>query len=279
MALFPPRNPLLRQPSHLARIDPRHWLARDLLFVHSGYSAFVKGQPVEGIAETLASNALTGSHNPALVGANGWKPDATNYAVYPVPPLADYPLTLSAWWFGTSGGSVDGILTLGRSAGVGGYVLRRSTGELVQSLAHTTSNQTAGTTTASGGYASGRWQHGVATFVSATSRNAYADGGNAGTVQTAYRAFIADLDRVIVGGTASSPPIAATTVIGGIALPMVIARALDDEEIAFLHEEQRSNPWTLFTERPIWVPVTSAPDYVRPQIHTPRAAVTRASRW
>jgi hypothetical protein len=69
---------------------------------------------------------------------------------------------------------------------------------------------------------------------------------------------------------------------------MVIDRVLDPSEIARLHDEQRSNPWVLFADRPIWVPVTapsstytlSIPTYVPGSLLatsvTPRVTRTKA---
>lgn len=257
MALYPPRHPLLRQPSHVARINERHWLARDLVFAHSGYGAFVFGRPVADLPSALRSNALTGAHNPSLVSARGWVPDGTNSETYALGVAAlPLPLTLSAWWYGTSSTTNDAILAVGRSAGRGGVLLRRTSGELVSAQAIDTAGNTNGAT-ASGGYASGRWQHGVGVWESATSRLAYADGGNVGThaVSTAHPT---DCDQIRLATTVTATPTPATTAIAGIAIPLVIARALDDEEIARLHEEQRSNPWVLFADRAIWVPGSAA---------------------
>jgi hypothetical protein len=70
------------------------------------------------------------------------------------------------------------------------------------------------------------------------------------------------LDAISIAGDASATQIVCTTSIRGILLPMVIDRVLDPSEIARLHEEQRSNPWVLFAERPIWVPMTApAPSF------------------
>jgi hypothetical protein len=43
----------------------------------------------------------------------------------------------------------------------------------------------------------------------------------------------------------------------GLAIPLAINRALSDDEVAGLYQEQLINPWALFMEAPIWVPVSS----------------------
>lgn len=46
-----------------------------------------------------------------------------------------------------------------------------------------------------------------------------------------------------------------------MALPMVVEGVFEDDEVARLYEEQRTNPWQLFRERPqqIWLGVAAAP--------------------
>jgi hypothetical protein len=43
--------------------------------------------------------------------------------------------------------------------------------------------------------------------------------------------------------------------VSAIALPMVVSGVFEDDEVARLYAEQRTNPWALFRERPtqIWL--------------------------
>ena len=58
--------------------------------------------------------------------------------------------------------------------------------------------------------------------------------------------------------------------ITGLAVPLVIGRELAPEEIEALHQEQRSNPWALFSEMPIRVPVSSGGGYTHPTLSNAR---------
>lgn len=237
------------------RLNERHWLAQDLVFAHSGHCAFVYGEPVAPTATDALNGAVTaGTGADALDGILGWVPDGSNKIYYALPASLPLPLTISAWWHGTSSTTNDGIVGVGRSSGSGGALLRRSSTEVVSARAEDTSG-TAGAAAATGGYASGRWQHGVGVFVSNTSRLAYADGGNSGS-NTSSRTHPSDCDRIVIAADfVSATP--ATTAIGSIALPLVIARELSADEVARLYSEQLANPWSLFTGPTIMIPAAA----------------------
>ena len=248
--------PRRTQPPELTRINPRHWLARDLVFAHSGRTAFAFQRPIPDSRSALRGSRMSGTAGHALGNIMGWIPDATNSEIYALGVASvPLPLTLSAWWYGTSSTTNDAILAVGRSAGRGGVLLRRTSGELVSAQAIDTAGNTNGAT-ASGGYASGRWQHGVGVWESATSRLAYADGGNVGThaVSTTHPT---DCDEVRIATTVTLTPTPATTAIAGIAIPIVVARALSADEVARLYSEQLANPWGLFSGPQIMIPVAA----------------------
>lgn len=264
------RQPWTRQPTGLTRINTAHWLAKDLIFAHSGVRAFVFGQPAPDVPPALRG-AVAGDSNPALFTSRGWVPDGTNSELYQLKINLALPLTLSAWWYGTAGTTLDAILSVRRDttfAGDGGISLARQTTEVVIANSRTTAAGSS-TATASGGYASGRWQHGVGVFASITSRAAYADGGNVGT-NVISRVFPADCSVIAVGNFIFPSDFPTTTVIGGIALPLVIARALSADEVTRLYNEQRANPWGLFAERRILVPVPAASGYTHPTLSNAR---------
>lgn len=243
------------QPQELVRINERHWLAQDLVFAHSGHCAFVYGEPVAPTATDALNGAVTaGTGADALDGILGWVPDGSNKIYYALPASLPLPLTISAWWHGTDSTTNDGIVGVGRSAGYGGALLRRSSTEVVSAR----QEDTAGVATAvaaTGGYASGRWQHGVGVFASNTSRFAYADSGNSAQ-NTGSRTHPSDCDRIVIAADfVSATP--ATTAIGSIALPLVIARELNATEVQRLYDEQLANPWGLFAGPPIWIPVSA----------------------
>lgn len=284
MALFSYHPPLLRQPSHAARINERHWLARDIVFAHSGYGAFVLGRLVSEPAAPVRGFTASGGQHPGLNHSRIWTPDSTNYEEYPLGYSGlKNPLTISCWCFGPASTTTDGLVTLRREAGyAGGFMLTRHSTEIYSAVTANTSDvQSTGSSPGSASpFVANAWEFATGTW------------GNGDALRTAYRNGVSGTpgtgnrpgplcDRImLLANTAGVPVAANSAAISGIALPLVIARQLDDEEVARLHDEQRSNPWSLFTERPIWVPVSAAAqDYVRPQIHISRAAVTRASRW
>lgn len=258
MALLPlPPRPLLRQPSHLARISERHWLARDLVFAHSGYGAFIFGRPVADTPSALRVRALEGNQHPGLRHSAGWAADSTNYETYDVGIALAMPLTLSAWWYGPAGTTVDPILGVRRSgANAGGWSLDRNSTESPLARAMSTAGTSTTVLTTGYSFVASDWTHGVAFFESTTSRGIYGNGGSE-TLNTTLRTGPSDATQIIVAGSVAATAGAANSVINGIALPIVLNRRLSAAEVAELYEEQRSNPWALFTERKIWVPVSS----------------------
>lgn len=256
MALFPYRPPLLRQPSHLARINPRHWLARDLVFAHSGLGAFIYGRP-EQVNNPLSSAAIGGTHNPSLTNAFGFVPDGTNAVDYSLPLAVSQPLTLSAWAIHSYGDGYEPLLSVRRGLGNNGGA-RLAKGFPANGATATTYNTSGSfnSATASFNTAASVWMHYCGVFASNTDRRVFIQGGAKGT-STGSMAFPTDCTLVSVARAPVSANTVVTSSVYGIGVPLVIARILDDAEIARLHEEQRRNPWSLFTERPIWVPVSS----------------------
>lgn len=270
MALFPDRHPLLRQPSHLARIRERHWLARDLVFAHSGISAFVFNAPAQARAELTRAVVREGSRNANLAHAFGFVPDGSNAVEYELPIPLSLPLTLSAWSSSSSSNSTEALLSVRRSLGSNGGI-RLSRGFSGAGAAVTTFDTSGGfnSATISPAYTTGAWRHYCGWVETSTSRRITSDGGS-GVTDTGSRTFPSNCTVVSIGRSANSANTVATAVTYGICLPLVISRVLDDGEIARLHEEQRSNPWDLFTERPIWVPVSSGGGYTHPTLSNAR---------
>ena len=258
MALFPDRHPLLRQPSHVARINERHWLARDLVFAHSGHQAFVAGRPSASDNSGLVPQVLKpGAANPALNGTYGWSADGTNTQTFLLGFDVSVPLTLSYWLHAVGSAINQQTWSVRRASGfAGGFAMRQSNSEACSAV-HGNSSGGAGTATGPTTWTTDTWRHDVGVFRSATSRYAYAN-GVAGTEETTSITTPSGVNRVVIGGSFTNPMTVAGSHITAIALPIVIARTLDAAEIARLHEEQRSNPWSLFTERRIWVPVSAA---------------------
>lgn len=249
-----PKPRTRRQPPGLVRINPRHWLAKDLVFAHTGRLPFIFGRPSPDPSPSALRGILrNGTGDQQFTGTWGWVPDGTNYEIYDLGIVGlSLPMTLSAWWYGTSGTTADVVLAVGRSGATGGGNVRRASNERVHAQSVTTGGVSV-EAQASGGYSSGRWQHGVGVLISDTSRIAYADGANSGSNVTSST-FPTDCNEIRLAATPSTTPTACTTVISGFALPLVIARALDADEVLRLYLEQAANPWGLFDERRIWVP-------------------------
>ena len=259
MALSGYQPRLLCQPDGLVRINDAHWLARDLVWAHSGLQAFAYGRPQPAVAPAARKTALGGTDNPALSNASGWSPDGTNYEDHLLGFSGlDKPLTLSVWWAGVGNSVFDTILAVGVAAGGnGGLYLQRRNDETVAAGTMQT-NGAAIAAISPNGFSASRWEHAAGVWISTTSRQAFSNGVG-GTVETTSRTNPTSIDRVrICGSTASAPIAAKSGAVTDVALPMVIARALSADEIARLHAEQRSNPWGLFAERRIWVPSAGA---------------------
>jgi hypothetical protein len=109
----------------------------------------------------------------------------------------------------------------------------------------------------------------VAAFVALADRRIQCDGASV-TTNTSARTFPTSCNVVSVGRYCNAADTVATTAISGIAMPLVVGRLLTEDEGARLHDEQRSNPWDLFTERPIWVPVSSGGGYTHPTLSNAR---------
>lgn len=249
---------ITRVPSAGWRINRRHWLARDLAFVHSGTRAYIWGEPVaDAMRDPLRVNALDGGKWPAHANAPGWVPDGTNYSFWDLPAAVVQPLTISGWWYGVASTSTDRIISLRRSsAQSGGFSLSRSSTELPRVDVTTDSGSLVGANVVGYTFASSEWVQGVATFVSDTDRNAYANGAAKGS-NTTSASGSTSASRFAVGVNATNTEVITTTAINGVALPMLIARALSDAEVARLYAEQLDNPWVLFEAPRIWVPMSS----------------------
>src|SRR5512145_3493757 len=124
------RRPWSRQPpSGQLRINPKHWLANDLIFAHSGRQAFIYGAPVPTLMnDAIRVSGMGGTGVRSLEGASGWTPDGTNYSYWDLPASVSLPLSISGWWFGTAGTTADPVICVRRpGANNGGYSLLRST--------------------------------------------------------------------------------------------------------------------------------------------------------
>jgi len=249
------QRPLLRQPDGLARINPRHWLARDLIFAHTGLQGFVFQEPVEPVAAPAIGAVVAATGHASITDSTQFKPNGSGAVDYAIPSgFVDTPATLCAFVAGTSTTTTQPLLSVRRALGsAGGLSLRRTTSalQIVHQDTGASSGQVAG-----GTIVAGAWMHLCGVFVSDTSRQGFVDGASIGTNITS-RTLPTDLTRISVARYVDSANTICGTNITGIALPLVIGRALDAEEVAELHDEQRSNPWVLFSERPIWVPVAS----------------------
>lgn len=246
-----------RQPAvGRTRLRESHWLTDDVLFIDTGLVALYRGEPAIPLqALSLHKPGGRGDSSP-LSDAVNLEPDGSGFDLYAIDEVAPTGITLAAWCTGPAGTSNDPLLSVGSTTD--GYVmLRRTSGELMQA---STSNSTGSLASASatGGFVANEWQHGVGVFTSSASRAAYCNGGNKGTNTTARA--IGNLNRVA--------PLAAYRVdfasgicsatINRVALPMVISRALPDEEVRALYEEQLSAPWDIFERPRVWVPMQAA---------------------
>jgi len=260
VALRPIPKARTRQPGPqaLARVNEKHWLAKDLAFIHSGFTPFIFGRPITNNQLGLRSTALMGTAHSALNGTLGFSPLTGNYLTYNLPVPLAIPLTLSAWWYGPSSGTGVGVISIKSVSGEGGVQLGKN---FTNNLTQVRSRDSGGSNSdqaCSGGFVAEKWLHCVGVIASNTSRTPYTDGANAIT-STVNRVVPTDLSELRLSANVIASPTAATTgVIRAFALPMVINRALSAEEVARLYEEQLSNPWGIFAERPIWVPVSAA---------------------
>lgn len=240
------------------QIRRSHWLAPDLVFAHSGVQAYVYGEPVaDAHANEIRVNGLGGTGWPAQQNGPGFAPDGTNFLYWDLPAPLEMPLTLSAWWQGTASTTADRLLSVRRpTADNGGYTIGRSSTELARLDVVANNGTQAGVNSSGYTFVASAWVHGVATLTSTTSRAIYANGGSKKTSGSSVAAATL-VSRIAIANAATSTPTIATSAIEGIALPLVIARVLDDAEVARLYQEQIENPWTLFEPRRIWVPVSS----------------------
>lgn len=250
----------LRRPARgFNRLNPRHWLYKDLVFVHNGERAFAYGKPILPIN---TSNSLKGTSSrvaPSFRGSRSFIGIISNFEEYAV-STPTYPFTLSVWnaMNGADGAQPSTLICTGSAAA-------RNFGNIFRSA--TTSDPAIGagdvnasvSVTATGTIVNNVQQHLVGRFFATNSRELYVDGvfgASDGTVRA-----IGNGDRVNIhaGHQNSAGAIAgiARTACVATSLPMVIGRALSPAEIARLYNEQRVNPWGLFLDdgSPFQIPI------------------------
>jgi hypothetical protein len=262
VALRPIPKARTRQPGPqaLARVNERHWLAKDLAFIHSGFTPFIFGRPATDRPSALRSNALAGNANPSLNATRGWRPNGTNTEEFALGVNIGLPHTLVVWTVAASTAGHQPTLALRRplADGVGGSALYAHNASGLPTARHVNSSSGGFNVTAGGGYEASRWMQSCGVFLSGSSRTAYGNGGFAATNTSTMTPVTATSSVHVAGGPYATADPASSGIVTGIALPMVINRALSAEEVQRLYIEQISNPWGIFAERPIWVPVSAA---------------------
>lgn len=264
-------QPLARQ---LVRINPSHWLAKDILFAHTGWQGFVFGAPADPLLPDLLpkrQSNLTGTiDNSPFAASNNWSGDGTNFLEY-LTGGHSVVLTLSVWGCRTGNitNTANAISFASGSSDAGALYLRTGTSPYAAQLLSITSAGTSTVASSSTNTTTNTWQHFSGWRASTTSRAVYLNGASKGT-STASNS-IGSHDRFLVAAArrSGSNPIA-TSELAGLAFPLAIGRVLDDGEVERLYAEQNDNPWSLFAERPIWVPVSSGGGYTHPTLSNAR---------
>ena len=233
-----------QQPQGAVELNPQHWLAADLLFIHSGKQGFVNGSPVAPILDTALRGVRTGTNNAAIKPAIGFVPDGSGYVSYEIPPTAA-PLTLSAWHHGGAGTTSDTIISVAQNGANTGANLTRNNLESIL-LASVVSGASS-SAVATSGYVAGKWRHGVGIAFADNTRGCYEDGGSYVSNATS-RNIGSSINRVNLQANAALT--IASSVISNIMLPLVIRRALNADEVLRLFLEQTNNPWKIFKKRP-----------------------------
>ena len=118
------------------------------------------------------------------------------------PPVIGYPCTIVAWAKPAALGSQDRILHLGRndSTNVDSFVLRKTSGDLLQATVVAATEPEASNATTVNGMTADTWHHCAGIFASSTSRTVYLDGdaANKGT-NTGSRTPTANFTKYRVG--------------------------------------------------------------------------------
>jgi len=247
------------------RINPRHWLAKDLLFAYTGAIAFLRGRPVHmsNVGEVHYKKVIGPHTNSATflqphfsrsanisTGATG---GSTKFPYYETGGHSSI-LTLSWWWNVASNQGSTGLGSGGPSSGAFGAVAGILFG--IPRASFYTSSGTSSTLGSGGTYLGSVWRHTVVIHGGLTSRAIYDNGG---TKQSASSSF--DIGSTHTQISMLGARHGAGYVLNGLSnstkgtgLPLAISRVLSDAEVAKLYQEQLVNPWNLFT-RSIWVPV------------------------
>ena len=253
--MFPSLRPAKRQPFGAVRLNEKHWLAKNLLFVHTGSVALYYGKPILPIVDTGMKNesgSASPNGNPNFSGFN-FAPDGVGYASYPIPTRPSNNLTLLAWVNGINGSNNNYVLSLG---GQGGQQLGRTTVEVVSARAETVAGTSALATSAAATTAN-VWAHTAATFESDTSRAAFLNGASKGTIATSISAGTLSYVTVLARRASAATAICLNE-ITRVALPMVIDRVLTDDEILRIYREQLLNPWSIFSDAHAPIPMLLA---------------------
>jgi hypothetical protein len=249
---------LLAQPTGLVRINPKHWLAKDLIFAHTGHQAFVFGRPVAAIADPLLrASGPFGLQNPALNNTAQWVPNGANATDYTLGAAGTpLPITLAVWYSSNYDNILTPLLSIRRTLGSNGglRVAKGVNGFTTQGTSYSTTGSFASATSNNFVNSASEWVQGAAVFVSNTSRTSYLSAVG-GSVNTTSNVYPSDCNVISIGRTPVAANTVATTNVYQIALPLIIGRELDPDEVKQLYLEQRSNPWVMFAKKPVWVPM------------------------
>lgn len=241
---------LSRQPPvGVAGLNKSHWLAPSTIFAHTGNGAIIYGSPAPNTP--LLSSPVFAERNPSLNNSRGWGgTGAGSSPKWALPKALEYPITLSAWFYGTASTTVDGVLVVSRASGFGIQYIGRAANE--NPFAYSSNTSDAGASAEITGYtfAANTWVHVVGVFTSNTSRTIYVNGSSG---VTSAVSIVMPSDLTVVTVLNNNRP-----AIGGVALPLILNIALTQAESLRLYREQQSNPWKIFAPKRIWVPVSAA---------------------
>ena len=245
------------QPINQKRIElnPQHWLADRVIFVHTGRTALLRGRPVLP-SESAPFDKVLGARTASTVtsafdSSLNILPDGTAYETYETGGHPGLMVSLSVW-VNRDANSGVGVGYINSTATAGGFI-RIVQGGVNNRISVQTSTATAG---AAVNTSQDEWSQGVGSFSSTVLRKVWLNGANPAT-STQNRAAQAIHDRITIARSLDGTTYGLTAGLGvsGIALPMVINGVFNDDEVAHLYEEQRTRPWALFKERPtqIWL--------------------------
>ena len=244
-------------PSPSWEIDEHHWLANNLIFTHSGIYPYIFGSRA-GNLPALNTVATPGGLVSGLNNTPVWVPDGSTASDYVLPVnTLNYPITLSVWAKGILGATKDYLLSVRAPlSSWGGLQLARSAAERAEMAAYNSGGSGTPTYSSIASFVSNEWQHFCAVFESATSRTVYLNAGGA-TSSAISRVLPTNTNIISIGRSVLNTNDVATTVITGIAMPMVIRGTLAADEVTRLYLEQQSKPYSVFRPRRIFVPVSA----------------------